>query len=354
MEWFGEVLGNEQGKIGVVGLAGVVLEAVAIDRHDAVGVLIDHDAVRVHAEGAYVVLVLLGAIDDLALVELVGDVLEDDGGQLNTHAEVYAVRVRLDAQLFAHALHPRAAAAPDRYDAVAALGDLIANVHAIPLVLTQRFDGVHRCPKVEVHVLAEQLVEVAEHHIVDVGAQVAHRRLEQGEVVLHAELLDVAACRGVERRARAAMGHVDVVDVAHEGERLVASDVVVERAAEVIGDVVLSIGESTCATKAAHDCAGWATDAALDALAVDRAVPAFEGIACLEDAHAQVGSQLHELPCRKDAAGTCSHDNDVVVLHVRASRWVPEMPLRPWWFRIAASVILAVQVLDPRGCDERA
>ena len=63
LEGLGEVLGDEQGEVGVLGLLGRVLIAVAVDGDDAVGVLGDDRALRVHAEGADEILIFFGLVD---------------------------------------------------------------------------------------------------------------------------------------------------------------------------------------------------------------------------------------------------------------------------------------------------
>ena len=50
--------------------------AVAVDGVDALHVLRHHMAVGVHAEGAHLVAVLLGAVDQLGLIDHVGDALK--------------------------------------------------------------------------------------------------------------------------------------------------------------------------------------------------------------------------------------------------------------------------------------
>ena len=62
------MLGNQQCEVGVFGLSGRVLVAVAIDRDDTIGVLVDHGAFGVHAERTDFVAVLFGAVDDFALI----------------------------------------------------------------------------------------------------------------------------------------------------------------------------------------------------------------------------------------------------------------------------------------------
>ena len=74
LEWLGEVLRHEQGEVRVLRLLRGILIAVAVYGDDAVGVFIDHGTLRIHTEGADVILVLLGTVDDLTLVELVGEV----------------------------------------------------------------------------------------------------------------------------------------------------------------------------------------------------------------------------------------------------------------------------------------
>ena len=56
VEGLGEVLTDQEREVGVFGVHVLPFVAVAVDGDDAVGVLRDHDAVGVHAEGAHVVL----------------------------------------------------------------------------------------------------------------------------------------------------------------------------------------------------------------------------------------------------------------------------------------------------------
>lgn len=72
----GEMLGYQQREVGALGLLGRILIAVSVYGYNAVGVLIYHNTARVHAEGTHVILELLGAVYDLALVKLVGQMRE--------------------------------------------------------------------------------------------------------------------------------------------------------------------------------------------------------------------------------------------------------------------------------------
>jgi len=181
LERLGKMLGDEQREICVAGLLGRIFIAVAVDGHDAVRVLGDDRALRVHAEGADQVLVFLGLVDDFALVELVRDVLEHFGGKLDPHADVHTVRHGRDVQILTHRLHPLAAAAADRDDALlpciaAFVGDdLISAVHNAYLA--------DRRQEMEVDFLPEIVVKVRQHLVVDVRSEMAHGCLQQMEVV---------------------------------------------------------------------------------------------------------------------------------------------------------------------------
>ena len=61
----GEAVADQQGKIGVLASQGGVGVGVAVDGVDPLHVLRHHMAIGVHAEGAHLVAVLLGAVDQL-------------------------------------------------------------------------------------------------------------------------------------------------------------------------------------------------------------------------------------------------------------------------------------------------
>ena len=86
-----------------------------------------------------------------------------------------------------------------------------------------------------------------------------------------------------------------------------------QRAAEVVGDVVLAVGEGAGAAEAAHDGAALAADAALDGGAVDGALPLIQRMACLKNADFQIGIAQSQLVGRKNAAGTGADDQDIVI-----------------------------------------
>ena len=72
LEGLGKMFGDKKGEIGVLCLFVGILKAVSVHRHDPVGVLVDHDSVGIHTEGSDTVLEFLCPVDDLALIQFIG------------------------------------------------------------------------------------------------------------------------------------------------------------------------------------------------------------------------------------------------------------------------------------------
>lgn len=72
--------------------------------------------------------------------------------------------------------------------------------------------------------------------------------------------LEPGCAGGVELGALAAVFHVDLIHILHQLQRLLFADVLVEGAAELIGDVILSVGKGTGAAEAVHNGAGGASE----------------------------------------------------------------------------------------------
>ena len=68
------MLCHKKGEVRVLRLLVQSLIAVAVYGDDAVGVLTYHDTVGIHAEGTDIVLKLVGTVNDLALIKLIGQI----------------------------------------------------------------------------------------------------------------------------------------------------------------------------------------------------------------------------------------------------------------------------------------
>ena len=161
-----EVLGYQQGKIGIFRLSGRIFVAVSIHSDNAIGILVDDSPLGVHAEGSHPVAVLLGAVDDFALIKLVSQVREYLSRQLHPDANIHPVGFCGDVQVAADRFHPFAAAASNGNNTV---------LTAIGGILTQNFITIlcnsnrqHRCIKEKLYFILEIIIKIFQNHIVDI------------------------------------------------------------------------------------------------------------------------------------------------------------------------------------------
>ena len=97
---------KQEVQVGIVCFLLISLIAVAVYGDDSVGIFVYYDSVRVHAECTNVIFKFLCTVDDLALVQLVGEVGEHLIGQLHPHADIHTVGAGGDLQRRADLLHP--------------------------------------------------------------------------------------------------------------------------------------------------------------------------------------------------------------------------------------------------------
>ena len=97
LEGLGKVLADQHGKVGVFGpLVGI---GVAVDRHHVAGPLGDDLAIGADAKGAHPVVKGRRKVDELGLVEQVGQRRQDVGRQLDPHANVHGVDAQVELQI---------------------------------------------------------------------------------------------------------------------------------------------------------------------------------------------------------------------------------------------------------------
>ena len=83
-----EPVRDEKGKVRIFAPERGVRVRVAVHGIDALDIFRDDMAVRVHAERAHLIAVLLRAVDELRLIDYVCDVLKDRRRKLDAHADV--------------------------------------------------------------------------------------------------------------------------------------------------------------------------------------------------------------------------------------------------------------------------
>ena len=117
----------------------------------------------------------------------------------------------------------------------------------------------------------------------------------------------------------ATVGYIDLVHILHQVQRLLFPDMLVKGAAKIIGNIVLSVGESPGAAEAAHDGAALAPHTGGDPLAVDGAVPLFQRVTRFKHSNFQIRTLFGQFIGGKNASRSGAHNNHIII-HTRSSR----------------------------------
>ena len=141
----------------------------------------------------------------------------------------------------------------------------------------------------------------------------AHLGVQKMQAVFQAGTLDFRIGRGVELGTLSPVDQVDLIHIFHQVDGLLLAHILIQGAAELIGDIVFSVGKGARAAEAAHDRAGGAFDAGLDLLAVNGAFPALKRIAQLEHTDFQPPVRLGQLISAEYSSGACAHDDHIII-----------------------------------------
>ena len=141
----------------------------------------------------------------------------------------------------------------------------------------------------------------------------AHLRVQQVQAVFQAHAFDLRVGGGVKLRPLAAVGEVDGIHVLHQFYGLLLADMLIKRAAELIGDVVFAVRKGAGAAETAHNAAGFAADAGLYLLAVDGAAAFVERLSQLQHGDFQTAPGVRKLISGKDTPGPGADDDNVII-----------------------------------------
>ena len=261
------MLCHQKGKVGSFRAKIRTVIAVAVDGNNTVGVLIYHHAVRIHTEGSYIVLKSFRPIHDLALIEFVRQMRKNDGWKFHPDTDIQPVGFGGNGKVTADLLHPLTSAPSHRHNTSAAVIGFVLCQNTVAILC--HLNLFHRRIEKEVHVFLHLVVQILQNHVVDVCPQMAHRSIQQFQLILHAELLERSSGSGIHFRSLATVGHIDAVHIFHQFKSPFSSDVLIEGAAKIVGDIVFSIGKSSRPAKSVHDGAGLTLDTAFDLISVN-------------------------------------------------------------------------------------
>ena len=180
--------------------------------------------------------------------------------------------------------------------------------------LLQNFYAVHRCVEMKIDMILHFRVQVAQYDIVDVRAQMTDRGVQKPQLVLNTDLFKIRSRSRIEFRSLTAVVQIDLIHVAHQFQRLFSADMRIQRAAEIIRNIVFAVAESPCTSETGHNGTAPAADAGFDLVSVDGTVPLLKLRAALKDTDLPAGPSLHQFIRGKNTA-RAGPDDDYVVFH---------------------------------------
>ena len=307
LEGFGKMLGHQKGKIGIFCPKLRTVIAVSIHRHDSIGILVNHHAVRIHTEGSHIILKTLRPVHNLALIEFIRKMGKDYCRQLHTHTDIHPVGSGGNRKLTAYLLHPFAATASYGYNTLMTFIGFVLCQDAVALLSHLNF--FHRRVKEEIHMFLHLIVKISKNNIIHVCPKMSHQKLK---FILQAEFLQGSPGRGIHLCSLTSVGHIDAIHIFHEFKGTFSPDIFIEGSTEIIRDIVFSIGKGTRAPKSVHNGAGPAFDTALDLVPINRAVPLLKGMPCIKNSDLKIASLFHQFIGRKDASRPCPNDNHII------------------------------------------
>ncbi len=329
VEGFSELVADQQGEVGVFAAEGRVRVAVAVDGVDALHVLRHYMAIGVHAEGAHTVPILLGPVDQLGLIDHVGDMFKHLGGQLHPHTDVHLVVDQVDAQPFALPGEPLRPGAPRRGDeggAVQRLAVCQGQAVALPCRVNVLYGGAE--PEVDM-LLPQVLIQPLQDFQVVFRPQVLALGLEQVQVVLQRPFFQGTGCRAVggEALCRRAELHVDFVHIADEVHDLPGGHIVRQPAAKGGGEVEFAVREGPRAAEAAHGGADGAVDAPVHLPGHNGAAAGVDVLALVQHQDAQLRAEFFQLVTGEGSGLAAADDDNVVTggfVHLVSSTGAPK------------------------------
>ena len=212
-EGFGEMLRNQQREIRIFGLVFGTFIAMSVDSDDAVGILIHHDSIWVHTEGADIVFEFFCPVDDLAFIQFVRQMREDYGRKFYPDSDVHTVGFGRNVKFMADLLHPFAAASSHGDDTFFTFGRMPAVMDTVAAVGV--FQAVDRGVKIEVYPVFQFLVQLFQNDIINVGPKVAYGSVQKLQLVLKTDFLELGSGRGIHPGILSAVGCVDIIYIPH-------------------------------------------------------------------------------------------------------------------------------------------
>ncbi len=318
--------GDQHREVGVFGPALFLGVGVPVHHGDAavpgVVMLLADQPARVHAEGAHLVFKRVGVIDQLRLVQVLGQRVQHGVRHLDADADVHLVVGDGQVVLFCDAAEPAGPPAAGGEDHAGRLHRFLLPVrageqHAAggPAAGEDPLRG-GLLAELEIRARRKVLVHGLEHLIGIFRPHVPHRAGNQLDIFppgpvgdLFRELFVFAV-----NFIRRAEMQIDSIHIMNQAARLPDGHVVGDVAADLFRKRKLSVRKRTRAGPAVHNAAGGAVGA--DARGARGARPALDGAAGIHNQKLLFRRQLIQLQRGENAGRAGAYYHDIVLSHI--------------------------------------
>ena len=140
--------------------------------------------------------------------------------------------------------------------------------------------------------------------------------IQKLQLILQACLFKIGSGSGIHFRTLPTIMHIYLVYIFHQFYGLFFTDILMERSAKIIGDIVFSVGKGSRPSKTTHDRTGFTTDTAFYLVSINWAMPLLQRMSCFKNRNLQIGSVFCQFVCRKNSAWSRTYNNNVILHHL--------------------------------------
>ena len=176
------MFGNQKCKVCIFCAKIRAVIAVSVYRHNTIGIFIYHDTVWIHTERTDIILKLFRTVNNLALIKFIGQMGKDHCRKFYPHTDIHTVGFGRNFQILTDILHPLASASSNRHDTFSARIFCIFCRNCVTVLFDLNL--LHRGIKEKVHVFLHLVIEIFQHHIIDIRAQMTNRCIQKLQLIL--------------------------------------------------------------------------------------------------------------------------------------------------------------------------
>ena len=137
------------------------------------------------------------------------------------------------------------------------------------------------------------IIKIFKNYIIDICSQMTHRSIQKIQFILQTEFLELRSCCRIKFGSLTAIFHINIIYIFHQFNCLALANMLVQRSAKIIGNIIFSIRKCACAAKSAHNRASLTIDTVFYLFAVNRTFSFLKGISLFENCHFTVRHFFH-------------------------------------------------------------